>query len=614
MSLGAWVRGDDGKLSRATTTVVPPKCEPWCGDMAPDGAEFWNAGGVEAMDHCSEACMDAGRSLHPTGPLPGHVVGAFPDMPPPCVACGEAACECPPPAAAGNEAVERLGIDVPAWAAELRAKVAEAQDPRIAVTTRAGSVATFATADEAARFCNDLYRWESERGTPEERTARRLAGTAPTFPTFEQLVAKVGELPTTALASAEGPPAWLPIGHHPGGECLPLCGQVRTGVHTLCVHARVPLGTACFCTEYCRGRALAATPRGAVTDSTTGNGRTGEIPARTLTDETGTGDGPGPAAPIPDCASGVVDKATGARGQKAVPQTVVGIDQPSPPVNSGSPLESGGGDGGLDSAWPARDVVAKLVAAAVILLDDHDYDGHGWEEINAARDVARRHLRATAKKPTAPVSIVPAGDGYDIETFVPDGRPHRDAPNGSCYCDGCCVKAGLTPVPRPEAPAGFKVVGRSGPDVPQRSDQLTRWRLNPVQPFRGRRVGAADESAWDSGEYDILEPLPDEQPAADLEAPENLTNDAVAMANSAYVLAEKLSALEAKLATAERERNEARAAALKEARLATGKAAEATANERRRCADATRVAESLKHARTLIEDGADVDQEGASSA
>lgn len=43
--------------------------------------------------------------------------------------------------------------------------------------------------------------------------------------------------------------------------------------------------------------------------------------------------------------------------------------------------------------WPARDVVAKLVEASDILLDEHDYDGHGHELIAEARRVARAWLR-----------------------------------------------------------------------------------------------------------------------------------------------------------------------------------------------------------------------------
>lgn len=41
-----------------------------------------------------------------------------------------------------------------------------------------------------------------------------------------------------------------------------------------------------------------------------------------------------------------------------------------------------------DDPWPLKDVLTKLVEATNILLNDHGYDGHGWELINAARDRA----------------------------------------------------------------------------------------------------------------------------------------------------------------------------------------------------------------------------------
>ncbi len=44
------------------------------------------------------------------------------------------------------------------------------------------------------------------------------------------------------------------------------------------------------------------------------------------------------------------------------------------------------------SAWPARDIVAKLVESADILLDAHDYDGHGWELVHEARAHTREWL------------------------------------------------------------------------------------------------------------------------------------------------------------------------------------------------------------------------------
>jgi hypothetical protein len=55
--------------------------------------------------------------------------------------------------------------------------------------------------------------------------------------------------------------------------------------------------------------------------------------------------------------------------------------------------------GAIDSAWPARDVVQKLVDAADVLLNDKSYDGHGYEEIFAARAVAKEWLGVTADPP-----------------------------------------------------------------------------------------------------------------------------------------------------------------------------------------------------------------------
>ena len=45
--------------------------------------------------------------------------------------------------------------------------------------------------------------------------------------------------------------------------------------------------------------------------------------------------------------------------------------------------------------WPLKDVLSKLVEAANILLKDHDYDGHGWEQIQSARDRAISIIEST---------------------------------------------------------------------------------------------------------------------------------------------------------------------------------------------------------------------------
>lgn len=48
------------------------------------------------------------------------------------------------------------------------------------------------------------------------------------------------------------------------------------------------------------------------------------------------------------------------------------------------------------SPWPPIDTVQKLLEAADILLDQCNYDGHGWELIDTARDVARAWVDAKA--------------------------------------------------------------------------------------------------------------------------------------------------------------------------------------------------------------------------
>lgn len=46
-----------------------------------------------------------------------------------------------------------------------------------------------------------------------------------------------------------------------------------------------------------------------------------------------------------------------------------------------------------ETAWPLRDVLAKLVEAVDHLLDVHDCDAHGHEQFIIARDKARELLR-----------------------------------------------------------------------------------------------------------------------------------------------------------------------------------------------------------------------------
>jgi len=49
-------------------------------------------------------------------------------------------------------------------------------------------------------------------------------------------------------------------------------------------------------------------------------------------------------------------------------------------------------DRGTDGPWPLSSVLRELCLAARILLDDHDYDGHGHELIRAAQLAGQKYL------------------------------------------------------------------------------------------------------------------------------------------------------------------------------------------------------------------------------
>lgn len=49
-----------------------------------------------------------------------------------------------------------------------------------------------------------------------------------------------------------------------------------------------------------------------------------------------------------------------------------------------------------------NDVISKLLEATDILLDQKNYDGHGYELIDAARREAREFFKQNGKGQTAP--------------------------------------------------------------------------------------------------------------------------------------------------------------------------------------------------------------------
>lgn len=111
--------------------------------------------------------------------------------------------------------------------------------------------------------------------------------------------------------------------------------------------------------------------------------------------------------------------------------------------------------------------------------------------------------------------------GTDDGSMFPraNGDEHFRSVTGHYYCTIQCLRNSEPPAPQPEAPAGFNVVGRSGPGVPQTPGT---W----VRRARDMRDGTAANGeprqlrnynlggVWDNGEYDILEPLPAE-PSSD---------------------------------------------------------------------------------------------------
>jgi hypothetical protein len=56
---------------------------------------------------------------------------------------------------------------------------------------------------------------------------------------------------------------------------------------------------------------------------------------------------------------------------------------------------------GNDEPWSLREVLAKLVESADILLHQKDYDGAHWELIQSAWEHGKHYLAAPPKGPTA---------------------------------------------------------------------------------------------------------------------------------------------------------------------------------------------------------------------
>ena len=68
----------------------------------------------------------------------------------------------------------------------------------------------------------------------------------------------------------------------------------------------------------------------------------------------------------------------------------------------------------VESAWPPRDVVTRLVECTLdILFDKHDYDGDGWEVLHSARERSRESgLRHPPPRPRRRLPIRSGWTGW----------------------------------------------------------------------------------------------------------------------------------------------------------------------------------------------------------
>jgi hypothetical protein len=82
---------------------------------------------------------------------------------------------------------------------------------------------------------------------------------------------------------------------------------------------------------------------------------------------------------------------------------------------------------GAETAWPVKSVLEVLFKAAGVLLDDHNYDRHGWERIEYARRAAREYIEG--REPgvddvwmKTPVSITASHRAHGVPFPTLDGE------------------------------------------------------------------------------------------------------------------------------------------------------------------------------------------------
>lgn len=83
---------------------------------------------------------------------------------------------------------------------------------------------------------------------------------------------------------------------------------------------------------------------------------------------------------------------------------------------------------GMDTPWPLRDVLAKLIEATEHLLDDHACDTHGHEEYRAAVNAGKKLAEQRASQPPSAVPKFKVGDSVRISRYIGIDRPETDVP------------------------------------------------------------------------------------------------------------------------------------------------------------------------------------------
>lgn len=97
----------------------------------------------------------------------------------------------------------------------------------------------------------------------------------------------------------------------------------------------------------------------------------------------------------------------------------------------------------LKEPWPLKDIIGKLVEASEILLNNKNYDGHGWEEISHATKMGKDVIKKLEKlSATLPTREQGRGEVNDIAEVEFDRCSNCDG-HDACEDFGCAIMLGL---------------------------------------------------------------------------------------------------------------------------------------------------------------------------